>query len=150
VELKLTRKVFMPDTTIGELWIDDNPQRECFTLEDVIRPAGEKVEGATAIPAGRYQVVIDWSNRFGKWMLHVPDVPDFEGVRIHSGNTCADTLGCILVGDEIEGRGIKAGTSRPALRRVWALIESVLKPCYCNEDRTVIFEGSESVWITIV
>lgn len=82
--------------TIGEMYVDG--VFECFTLEDVVRPSGEKVYGETAIPAGCYRVTITHSNRFGRDMPLVNDVPSFSGVRIHTGNVAANTEGCILVG----------------------------------------------------
>ena len=80
--------------TIGVLTVDG--VNECFTLEDVVR--AEKIKGETAIPAGSYNVTITPSNRFKRDLPLLENVPNFEGVRIHPGNTAADTEGCILVG----------------------------------------------------
>lgn len=96
LELKLTRKFLTPDSTIGELTI--NGGFECWTLEDTVRPAGVKIPGKTAIPAGRYEVIINQSARFKRELPLLLKVPNFAGIRIHAGNTSADTEGCILVG----------------------------------------------------
>ena len=81
--------------TFGEMAIDG--QYECLTLEDPVR-MGPKIPGNTAIPAGTYKVTIDHSNRFNCLMPHILDVPGFEGIRIHAGNTPENTEVCILVG----------------------------------------------------
>ena len=101
MELKLRRDVFTVISTMGELFIDGSAERECYTLEDedrALEAGGQKVYAKTAIPRGRYKVVLDWSPKYGRDMPHVLDVPGFEGIRIHSGNSAEDTEGCILVG----------------------------------------------------
>lgn len=96
LELKVLRKEFSEKSTIGELYADE--QFHCYTLEDKYRADETKVYGETAIPQGRYEVVINYSNHFKKNMPQLLNVPGYEGVRIHSGNTDKDTLGCVLVG----------------------------------------------------
>ncbi len=94
MDLKVIRKQFTDKSTIGDLFVND--QFECFTLEDVVRPI--KIKGMTAIPAGMYEVVINFSARFNKLLPLLLNVPNFDGIRIHPGNTDKDTEGCILVG----------------------------------------------------
>ncbi len=95
MKLTLKRTQIEKAFTMGELYVDDH--FECYVLEDPVRD-GPKVPGATAIPFGTYAVDITFSNRFQKMMPLLVDVPGFAGVRIHSGNTTADTEGCLLVG----------------------------------------------------
>ena len=68
-----------------------------YCLEDRVRPKGVKIKGETAIPAGRYEVTVTMSNRFKRMMPLFVDVDGFSGVRIHGGNTSADTEGCLLI-----------------------------------------------------
>jgi len=92
IEIKRLHKT--SKSTIGELTIDG--KFECYTLEDTEREV--KIKGETAIPKGTYKVIINESNRFKRLLPLLIDVPNFEGVRIHPGNSNHDTDGCILVG----------------------------------------------------
>lgn len=96
MKLTLIRNKSSDKSTIGELLY--NGIHQCWTLEDIERT--EKVYGKTAIPKGTYEVVISYSNRFKRMLPLLLNVPDFTGVRIHSGNTAADTEGCVLVGSK--------------------------------------------------
>ena len=96
MKLKLERIYKAPTYTIGKLYIDG--KLFCDTLEDVVRADGVKVYGETAIPSGTYKVILNVSNRFKRLMPLLLNVPMFEGIRIHEGNTDKDTHGCILVG----------------------------------------------------
>lgn len=109
MHIELHRRKLTSMATIGELYLDG--VKECFTLEDVVRedpnPATReneaKVYGQTAIPAGTYKVIINMSQRFGKLMPRLLDVPGFTGILIHKGNKSADTHGCILLGSAVAG-----------------------------------------------
>jgi hypothetical protein len=96
VKLRVERTYCGPVCTIGSMYIDG--KFECFTMEDVTRPLGEKIPGETAIPPGTYNVTITPSARFKRDLPLVENVPGFDGIRIHPGNTAADTEGCLLVG----------------------------------------------------
>jgi hypothetical protein len=117
MELQLKRTDFFENSTIGELSVDG--QLECYTLEDKVRPV--KIKGETAIPAGRYEVIINYSQRFNRLLPLLLNVPDFEGVRIHPGNTAADTEGCVLVGMTKEQEFI--GQSRVAFEQLFAKLK---------------------------
>ena len=110
MKLKLERQASGLTCTIGALFNGD--EFLCYTLEDVVREvpgvpvASWKIKGETAIPVGEYVVTLTFSNRFQKVLPILLAVPGFEGVRIHSGNTDADTEGCILVGRELGNESI--------------------------------------------
>lgn len=96
MELKLNRIFLGSSATIGELLVND--KYLCDTLEDRVRPEGEKVYGKTAIPEGTYEMVLSYSPRFKKILPEILNVPNFTGIRIHCGNSSADSSGCVLVG----------------------------------------------------
>ena len=103
--MRLTlKRVFKGDTyTIGKLYIDG--VYFCDTLEDKVRKITSddpKIYGQTAILAGIYEVVINWSPRFKCMMPLLLKVAHFVGIRIHWGNIAKDTEGCILVGENKE------------------------------------------------
>lgn len=104
MKLTLKRIALRPTYTIGRLYIDG--EYFCDTCEDKVRDTNKngvfyekKVYGETAIPYGTYTIILSMSNRFKRVLPLLLDVPYFEGVRIHSGNTAKDSLGCILVGE---------------------------------------------------
>lgn len=116
MKMKLRRTFKGAEYTIGKLYLND--EYFCDTLEDVVRPEGRKIAGKTAIPTGEYKVVLTESKRFKKLLPLLINVPNFTGVRIHSGNTHHDTEGCILVGEnKVKGRVIN---SRATMNRLMA------------------------------
>lgn len=98
MKLRLERLWKKPDYTVGRLYVDG--KLFCNTLEDVVRrlPEEKKIPGKTAIPAGNYRVIFNWSPKFGRNLPRLLNVPYFEGILIHPGNTAEDSAGCILVG----------------------------------------------------
>lgn len=97
MELKLNRIFLGSSATIGELYVDG--EHIADTLEDRVRPEGEKVYGKTAIPEGTYEMVLSYSPRFKKILPEILNVPNFTGIRIHSLNKAEESEGCIGVGE---------------------------------------------------
>lgn len=123
MKLKLVREVLGESTTHGKLYVDG--VFECYTLEDkdrFLESGGTKEYGKTAIPLGEYEVVIDFSNRFKTELPRLLNVPQFEGIRIHPGNTHEDTHGCILVGSTRSGDSVL--NSRTTFRKLMTRMES--------------------------
>jgi len=128
MEILLDREVRSKKSTIGKLYVDGKFQ--CFILEDQDRglkstmPVDEimaiKVKHQTCIPEGRYQVKRTFSNRFQKILPSLLNVPGFDGIRIHPGNTDADSSGCLLPG---QGRSVDmVSNSRKAFQELDNLI----------------------------
>ena len=109
----------------------------CDTLEPTWRDykhGGRKVRGCSAIPEGRYPVVITYSPKMKEWLPLLVNVPMFSGIRIHAGNTAKDTQGCILVGQNLK-KGMVLNS------RIW------LKRL---KDKIVeAKDKGEAVWITV-
>lgn len=95
----------------------------CDTLEDRVRPEGEKVYGKTAIPEGAYEMVLSYSPRFKKILPEILNVPNFTGIRIHSLNKAEESEGCIGVG-EWNGKDTNwISNSRKTFNKLFALLE---------------------------
>ena len=127
MEIKLIRESFGDTFTEGKLLIDN--VFECYTVEDTDRRMEDdltvKVNGKTAIPRGRYELVLSMSNRFKKILPEILNVPGFAGIRIHSGNSSVDTEGCIILGsinDKLDDDWI--GGSKIALTQFMAKLET--------------------------
>lgn len=105
MKFEVIRYEYMEDRTLGILEIDG--VEFCKTLEDRVRPPGEKVHGETAIPEGTYRVTIEaFRGDKNKMYPYLHDVPNFTGVCMHGGNKPEDSLGCILVGYKRNGNEI--------------------------------------------
>lgn len=139
------KRVALRDTyTIGKLYIDTH--YFCDTCEDKVRDIERegKVYGKTAIPYGTYKVTLkvqspkysqraayDWCKGYLPRLLNVPH---FEGILIHAGNTADDSSGCILCGqNKVKGKVIN---SMETLKRLYRVLKSAS-------------DTNEEIWITI-
>lgn len=125
MEITIKRTFKGASYTIGKLYIDG--QYFSDTIEDAVRnlpsvcpdtPKGrgckckEKVYARTAIPEGTYKVTMEHSPRFKRRLPYLHDVPHFLGILIHSGNTDADSAGCIIVGrNTVKGKVLESRTT---------------------------------------
>jgi len=151
MELILERIAKRKTYTIGRLYIRRQVMDEylpgtedkyfCDTLEPTWRDYANgayKVKGRSAIPEGRYAVVISYSPKFKQWLPILLGGPEFnrkwQGIRIHAGNTAKDTEGCILVGQNRE-----VGKVLDSRKWLYELKQKIVEA----KDR------GEAVWITI-
>lgn len=131
----LVKRIFKGQNyTIGKLYIDGAYFSD--TIEDTVRdlpmacpntPKGAackckgKVYAQTAIPAGTYKVTMEHSPRFKRILPYLHNVPHFLGILIHSGNTEADSAGCIIVGhNKVKGKVLE---SRVTLEKLIARLK---------------------------
>ena len=147
MELILTRIAKRKAYTIGRLCIRERVDDEyaagegdtyfCDTLEPTWRDyehGAYKMKGKSAIPEGRYAVVISYSPKLKQWLPILLGVPKFEGIRIHAGNTVRDTEGCILVGEN---------------KRVGEVINSRHWLYELKQKIVAAKDHDEAVWITV-
>jgi hypothetical protein len=111
--IEIRRHTYTRHATLGDLYL--NGKRFCHVLEDAVRGEGIKVKAHTAIPEGTYPVAVTYSPRFDRMMPLVMNVPNFEGIRIHGGNTHENTEGCPLVAWEKVNDFTIQGTAESAL-----------------------------------
>ena len=145
MELEVLRISSGEDSTSGLLYDVTNKRKFlCYTLEDEYRK--EKIKGETRIPSGTYEVVFRKSGgfhnkyvkRYGEMhlgMLHIINVPGFEYILIHTGNTDDHTAGCLLLGDTQTNNQIAKdgfiGSSGQAYKRVYPKIADALEKGDC-------------------
>ena len=149
MKLKVLRFSSQEDSTSGLLFLESNEGLKflCYTLEDEYR--NSKVKGETRVPAGIYNIKLrtqggfheKYKKRFSsfhKGMLHVTNVPNFEYILIHTGNTDEHTAGCLLVGDSQENNNIIKdgfiGKSTNAYKRIYPDISKAIE----NEEDVTI------------
>ena len=118
MQLNLKRYYYSDSVTLGLLFIGS--KFFCFTLEP------GRLDDKGPIPVGGYDVIVDVSKRFKRRMPLLQNVPNFEGIRIHSGNTEADTSGCILVGKTTDGKS-DVGESKVAFDLLFTLIDEAFQ-----------------------
>jgi len=141
MKLKVLRFSSQEDSTSGLLFLEGKKGLEflCYTLEDEARVL--KIKGETRVPAGTYKLELrteggfhnKYKKRYGgfhKGMLHVTNVPNFEYILIHTGNTDEHTAGCLLVGDSQENNNIIKdgfiGKSTNAYKRIYTDISRAI------------------------
>ena len=138
--LRLVREPSIHGATHGVVFVDGH--YACFSLEDEIREQpGQpveawKVDDQTAIPSGRYRLIITPSQRFGRPLPLLVDVPGFSGIRIHPGNAAIDTSGCILVGQ---------GRQTGRLFQSRAAFEALFDQLQASDDRWIVIENPYEV-----
>jgi len=144
MKLEVLRFSSQKDSTSGLLFDVTDGRREflCYTLEDEHRELDEKVMGETRVPAGTYKITLrtvggfygrylsKYGSDFHKGMLWVRDVPGFEYILIHTGNTDEHTAGCLIVGNTQSSNLIKkdgfVGSSVDAYKRIYPKIADAL------------------------
>ena len=138
MKLILKRIAIRQTYTIGKLYIDD--VYFCDTIEDTVRDINKngkfdngekKVHSKTAIPYGNYEIKWTYSPRFKKYTPQLMNVPSFEGIRIHAGNTSSDTEGCLILGENKQVG--KVLNSRATINKFYPIIKEA-----CSKGKVTI------------
>ena len=141
MKLEVLRFSSEKDSTNGLLFdVSNGRSFLCYTLEDEHRD--EKVMAETRIPAGTYRITLrttggfhgrylkKYGQDFHKGMLWVRDVPNFEYILIHTGNTDEHTAGCLIVGNSQQANFGESdgfiGSSNAAYKRIYPAIAQAL------------------------
>lgn len=152
MRLKIDRAWKKTAYTIGRFFVNgirlgeslEDPDRGLNSSMDEATIKAVKVYGETAIPTGTYRVVLSasekfkkksWAQRYGGLVPEILGVKGFSGVRIHPGNTAADTLGCLLVGENK-----KVGQLVNSQKKYYELMDKYLMPAW---------KSGEGIFITI-
>lgn len=137
----------------GRLYV--NGLFHSHTLEDTVRAdvsaetCKGKQPGKTAIPEGTYEVTLTFSDRFKKLLPILFNVPCFTAIRIHGGNTEADSEGCILVGAEvIENRNPNNPSSIAGIARCSVVLNDLIRKMQSVERLEKIYIEVKNVVIT--
>lgn len=142
MKLEVLRFSSQKDSTNGILFdVTEGREFLCYTLEDEYRD--KKIKGETRIPSGTYKITLRtvggfhgrYEKKYGemhKGMLWVRNVPNFEYILIHTGNTDEHTAGCLLVGDTQQQNITKSksgfiGASVDAYKRIYPSIASAIE-----------------------
>ena len=154
MKLEVLRFSSQKDSTNGILFdVTDGRKFLCYTLEDEHRDVKEY--GETRVPAGTYNVTLrtvggfHGTKKYGemhKGMLWVREVPNFEYILIHTGNTDEHTAGCLLLGDSQQtnfgsSNGF-VGSSVNAYKRVYPAIAEVLEN---GGDVTITYTNFDTI-----
>lgn len=145
MEIVVKRIAKKADYTIGRLYVDG--VYVCDTLEDAVRQV--KIKHHTAIPAGRYKVAMSivspkysnfakykWAKQYEGKLPRLLDVPNYEGILIHVGNTNADTSGCLLVGkNKVVGKLVES------TKTFTELMDKFLIPAHARK---------EEIWVELI
>lgn len=126
--LSLNRRIFTDKSTIGDLYYRGDPFSN--TLEDTCRRV--KISGQAAIPAGRYKIELVTSPKYQRVMPRLLNVPDYEGVLIHWGNSNLDTEGCILTGVYDPTKPDWVSSSRKNFDELFLRLKEEKEPIYIN------------------